>query len=139
MTRERPPQNFRKEESFDTQTNKFIDDIRWQARTPGKLLPATKPEDEEYNYETQMFKTGDDFSQFMNSQKIEFDGPSRSKTPLKPPEAIIGQTVRMSNNPDDVDIDKIIKKLMINRTHHKDYDPIMAREKVRYFMRDLVF
>jgi hypothetical protein len=47
--------------------------------------------------------------------------------------------VRISNNPDDVDIDKIIEKLMRNRSHHKDFDPIMAREKVRYFMRDLVF
>ena len=118
VTRERPPQNFKKESTFDTQTNTFIDDIRWQARTPGKLLPATRPEDEEYNYETQMFKTGENFSQFMNSQKIEYDTTERSKTPLKPPEGFIGQTVRISNNPDDVDVDKIIEKLMKNRSHH---------------------
>ena len=108
-------------------------------RTPGKLLPATKPDEEEYNYETQMFKTGESFGAFMNTQKVEFDQPKRSKTPLKPPEPMITQTVRVSNNPDDTDIDKIIEKLMINRTFHKDFDPIMAREKVRYFMRDLVF
>jgi hypothetical protein len=52
---------------------------------------------------------------------------------------MISQTVRISGNPDDVNIDKIIEKLMRNRTFHKDFDPVMGREKVRYFMRDLVF
>jgi hypothetical protein len=47
--------------------------------------------------------------------------------------------VRISNNPDDTDVDHIIEMLMRNRTWHKDFDPVLGREKVRFFIRDLLF
>lgn len=48
-------------------------------------------------------------------------------------------TVRYSNNPNDTDIDLIIEKLMRNRSWHKDFDPVLGQEKVRFFIRDLIF
>ena len=47
--------------------------------------------------------------------------------------------MRVSNNPDDTNIDLIMNTLMRNRTFHKDFDAIMAHERTRIYMKDLVF
>ena len=87
-----------------------------------------------------MFMTGDYLKQFLQNQnKTNKNGLKIKQTPLKSPEHVISPTVRFSNNPDDTDVDKIIEMLMKNRSWHKDFDPVLGQEKVRFFIRDLMF
>jgi hypothetical protein len=114
--------------------------LGFKARTPNLLLPEKRQSAVDYNIESRMFKTGEALGSFLQNQTQPAGGGATVKpTPLKPPEHVVPPTVRYSNNPNDTDIDLIIEKLMRNRSWHKDFDPVLGQEKVRFFIRDLIF
>ena len=64
-------------------------------------------------------------------------GPKR--VPLRPAEHVTGQHVRISSNPGDSDVDRIMSLLMKNRSWHKDFDTLLGQESTRMYIKDLVF
>lgn len=44
------------------------------------------------------------------------------KTPLKSPDVVFTDNVRISSNPEDINIDILTKKLMKNKIFHKNFD-----------------
>jgi hypothetical protein len=44
------------------------------------------------------------------------------KTPLKPPDEVFTDNVRISSNPNDINIDILTDKLLKNKIFHKDFD-----------------
>jgi hypothetical protein len=102
-------------------------------------MPEKKQSSVDYDIEQRMFMTGEPLKAFLGNQdKTTKTGVKIKKTPLKSPEHVISPTVRVSNNPDDTNVDLIIEKLMRNRSFHKDFDPVLGQEKVRFYIRDLM-
>lgn len=56
-------------------------------------------------------------------------GPKQ--VPLRPAEHVTGQHVRISSNPGDSDVDRIMSLLMKNRSWHKDFDTLLGQESTR--------
>jgi len=47
--------------------------------------------------------------------------------------------VRISSNPTDTDVQKIMKMLMVNRIEHKKFDPILGEVSTRSYLKGLIF
>ena len=56
-------------------------------------------------------------------------GPKQ--VPLRPAEHVTGQHVRISSNPGDSNVDRIMSLLMKNRSWHKDFDALLGQESAR--------
>ena len=62
-----------------------------------------------------------------------------AKSQLRVPEPVISKHVRISNNDKDADTDLISKKMMKARFFHRDFDPILAHEDTRNYIKDYIF
>jgi len=62
-----------------------------------------------------------------------------SKANKSPPISKITSEVRISSNPEDTDIQVIMKKLMVNRIAHQTFDPILGELSTRNYIKGLVF
>lgn len=62
--------------------------------------------------------------------------PSIGAPPLLPR---ISPEVRISSNRNDTDIDVIMKKLMVQRVDHVNFDPILGKKETREYIKGLVF
>lgn len=70
---------------------------------------------------------------FQNQKKKE------RNIPLREPDKVIESHVRISSNPEEIDIDKLMTKYIKNRSWHADHDSSIATESARQSIRDFIF
>lgn len=59
--------------------------------------------------------------------------------PLLKPDNTISTSVRISSNPDDVNIPLITKMLMKNKIFHHKFDINLSTEETRMYIHELIF